>query len=75
MAYIITATFQADDVNLSPAIEKILFHPDIRFLSRHGEEITVDVPGDFNAQAEITLKLCKLLVESGIYRFRIDHSF
>jgi hypothetical protein len=78
MGYIITATFPVnDDLNHKDCLERILKNDFVRHLSTDSvnEYETVDMRGEFGEKADLTKKLCNALVNSGIYRFEIGHSY
>ena len=72
MSYIITAgVSRATEENCHGNIMAV----EARILSDDGNRITFDIPGDFHRQAELTLKLCTTLINSGFYSFDIGHSY
>jgi hypothetical protein len=78
VSYIITATIPVGDaLNARGAIETLLREPEIRLLHRdeENETVTLDMRGDFDRNAVQTRWLCNKLVDAGILRFQIGHSY
>lgn len=72
MGYIITAEVYTDkEENYGAKIEDV----DARILSQRAGAITFDVRGDFDAQKELTRKLCNSLIDAGFVSFAISHSY
>lgn len=78
MSYIITATILEDDpMNSRDGVRCLLTVPEIRLLSRdtENETVTLDMRGDYETNGEQVRWLCNKLVNAGILRFQIDHSY
>lgn len=78
MSYIITVTIPTDDaMNHGHGVDALLRDPLIRFLSRdtENETTTLDMRGDFDDNAHQVRWLCNKLVDAGILRFQIGHSY
>lgn len=72
MSYIVTANVRTKvEENLGGKIEAV----NASILKQGDGEITFDVIGDFSRQKEITLELCKTLIEAGFVSFEIGHSY
>ena len=78
MSYIITVTIPADDpMNHRYGVDALLLEPLIIFLSRDTDNETtkLDMSGDFDDNAHQVRWLCGKLVDAGILRFSIGHSY
>jgi len=72
MSYIVTAKVRTSlEENIGGDERKVK----ARVLKKDDFEITFDLPGSFEKQKEITLELCKTLIESGFVSFEIGHSY
>jgi hypothetical protein len=72
MPYIVTAEIILGvEENHHGDISKVV----ARILSERNGIITVEVPGDFYRQGEITRSLCNSLIDAGFYSFKIGHSY
>lgn len=72
MSYIITAEVSlSNEENFHGDRHKV----DARILSQHGDVLTFDITGDHYKQPELTLQLCKTLIDAGFYSFEIGHSY
>lgn len=79
MSYIITATFDTDkdSENRVTALDDLLHESWIRLLSKdeENEAATVDIRGSFNEREALTRKLANRLIDAGVIRFSIGHSY
>jgi len=78
MSYIITATIPLGaEVNARDGVSALLQEREIRFLRRDDENemVTLDMRGDFDRNAEQTRWLCNKLIDAGILKFEIGHSY
>ena len=72
MGYIVTAeVYLHSEMNMHGDATKV----DARILSNCNGYITFDVKGEFGEEQRIVGDLCKTLLDSGYYEFRISHSY
>lgn len=78
MSYIITATIPLSEaMNRHDGVDVLLSDPLIRLLRRdeENETVTLDMRGDFDVNDQQVRWLCERLVNAGIVKFQIGHSY
>lgn len=73
MSYIITArVYTKCEENFHGDLARV----NARVLDKNDDGlITFDIPGEFGKQQELTLQLCKTLIDAGFVSFDIGHSY
>ncbi len=72
MSYIITAEVSLTaEENMGGRVELV----EARILSRTPYRILFDIKGNFHKDKELTLDLCKSLINAGFISFDISHSY